>query len=104
MPRKKLIAANWKMHKNPHQTRAFFHSLLPAVAGHERDEILVCPPYVDLIEAIEAVRGSAVLIGAQNAYWKEEGAFTGEISCAMLRSVGCTHVIIGHSERRQFFG
>ena len=60
MPRKKLMAANWKMYKNPSQTQAFFHDFLPLVAGHARDEIVVCPPYIDLYVAIEAVKGSSV--------------------------------------------
>ncbi len=104
MPRKKVIAANWKMYKNPEQTKQFFQDFLPMVAGHDRDEIVVCPPNVDLRASLDAAKGSAVAIGAQNVYWKEEGAFTGEISSTMLVAVGCTHVIIGHSERRQYFG
>jgi triosephosphate isomerase len=104
MPRKKLMAANWKMHKNPSQTRAFFHEFLPLVAGHDRDEIVVCPPSIDICVATEEVKDSDVAIGAQNLYWEKEGAYTGEICPSMLLDVGCTHVIIGHSERRQFFG
>jgi triosephosphate isomerase len=104
MPRTKVIAANWKMYKTPDQTREFFRDFLPLVAGHTRDEIVVCPPYIDLAEAMEAAKGSNVAIGAQNVHWKEEGAFTGEISAAMLLAVGVKHVIIGHSERRQYFG
>ncbi len=102
--RKKLIVGNWKMYKTPDQTREFFHAFLPMVAGHEADEICVCPPFVDLPRAVEAAKGSRVAIGAQNLYWEKEGAYTGEISSTMLVSVGCTHVIIGHSERRQYFG
>src|SRR5271165_5083605 len=104
MPRKKVMAANWKMYKTPEQARDFFHGFLPLVAGHDRDEIVVCPPYIDLHVAVEAAKGSKVAVGAQNAYWKEEGAFTGEISPGMLLAAGCSHVIIGHSERRQYFG
>jgi triosephosphate isomerase (TIM) len=104
MSRTKLIAANWKMYKNPSQTREFFRHFLPLIAAHTRDEIVVCPPYIDLCLATEAVKGSNVAIGAQNIYWKDEGAYTGEISPSMLLAVGCTHVIIGHSERRQYFG
>lgn len=104
MPRKKLIAANWKMYKNLPQTREFFAGFLPLISGHDRDEIVVCPPYVDLNAALEAAKDSMVAIGAQNVYWKDEGAFTGEISPTMLVGIGCTHVIIGHSERRQYFG
>jgi triosephosphate isomerase (TIM) len=102
--RKKLITANWKMYKTPEQTREFFHGFLPMVAGHDRDEICVCPPFVDLPTAVEAAKGSNVAIGGQDLHWEKEGAYTGETSCAMLLAVGCTHVIIGHSERRQYFG
>ena len=104
MTRKKLIAANWKMYKNPLQTKEFFRDFLPLVADQDRDEIVVCPPYVDLHAALESAKGSQIAIGAQDVYWKDEGAFTGEISSAMLVSISCTHVIIGHSERRQLFG
>lgn len=103
MARKKLIAANWKMYKKPEETKQFFRDFLPLVSGHERDEIVVCPPYVDLHAALESAKGAAIAIGAQDMYWKSEGAFTGEISPDMLIAVGCTHVIIGHSERRQYF-
>jgi len=104
MTRKKLIAANWKMYKNPAQTEEFFRAFLPLVFEHNRDEIVVCPPYVDLQAALESAKGSQIAVGAQDVYWKDEGAFTGEISSAMLVAVGCTHVIVGHSERRQYFG
>ena len=102
--RTKLIAANWKMYKTPDQTRDFFRDFLPQVAGHTRDEIVVCPPYIDLAAGIEAAKGSNVAIGGQNVHWKDEGAFTGEISASMLLALGVTHVIVGHSERRQYFG
>jgi triosephosphate isomerase len=102
--RKKLIAANWKMYKTPDESREYFRDFLPLVASRSRDEIVVCPPYTDIDAAIAAARGSNVAIGAQNVHWKEEGAYTGEISAVMLLSLGVTHVIIGHSERRQYFG
>ncbi len=101
--RTKLIAANWKMYKTPEQAREFFGEFLPLVSGHTRDEIVVCPPDIDLAAALEAANGSNVAIGGQNAHWKHEGAFTGETSAAMLQGLGVTHVIIGHSERRQYF-
>jgi triosephosphate isomerase len=104
MPRKKLIAANWKMYKTPEQTRAFFSAFLPLVKDHTRDEIVVCPPFTNIAAAVESARGSALGIGAQNMYWEKEGAYTGEISAGMISASGCTHVIIGHSERRQYFG
>ena len=102
--RKKLIAANWKMYKTPDQTRDFFRDFLPMVAGHDRDEIVVCPSFLDLPAALESAKGSNVAIGAQNVHWKEEGAFTGETSTGQLLAWGITHVIVGHSERRQYFG
>src|SRR5271163_1510353 len=102
--RTKLMAANWKMNKTPDQTRDYFRDFLPLVAGHSRDQIVVCPPYTDVDAAIAAARGSNVAIGSQNVHWKNEGAFTGEISASMLLALGVTHVIVGHSERRQYFG
>lgn len=102
--RKKLIAANWKMFKTPDQTSEFFRAFLPLVSGHDRDEIVVCPPFIDLPSAVQAAKGSPVAIGGQNLHWEKEGAFTGETSAEMLLAIGCTHVILGHSERRQFFG
>jgi triosephosphate isomerase (TIM) len=102
--RKKVIAANWKMYKTPDQACDFFRDFLPLVSGHDRDEIVVCPPFIDLPAAIEAAKGSNVSIGGQDVHWEKEGAFTGEISCGMLLAAGATHVIIGHSERRQYFG
>ncbi|HSS98391.1 MAG TPA: triose-phosphate isomerase [Terriglobales bacterium] len=104
MARKKVMAANWKMFKTPPQTQAFFDAFLPLVAGHDRDEIVVCPPFIDLYIALQAAKGSNVAIGAQNLHWQKEGAYTGEICPDMLLDIGCSHVIIGHSERRQYFG
>ena len=104
MARKKLMAANWKMYKTPDQTLDFFRDFLPLVVNHDRDEIVVCPPYIDLCAAVDAVKGSNVAVGAQNLYWEKEGAYTGEVCPGMLLAVGCTHAIIGHSERRQYFG
>jgi triosephosphate isomerase (TIM) len=102
--RKKLIAANWKMHKTPEQAQAFVSEFLPMVAGHSRDEIVLCPPFVSIPAVVEATRGSQVHVGGQNMYWETEGAYTGEVCGPMLHAVGCSHVIIGHSERRQYFG
>lgn len=102
--RKKVIAANWKMYKSPDETRAFLQAFLPSVQDHDRDEIVICPPFIDIATALEAAKGSRVKIGGQNVYWEKEGAFTGEISAQMLVAAGCEYVIIGHSERRQYFG
>jgi triosephosphate isomerase len=104
MTRKKLIAANWKMHKTPQQAREFVESFLPLVWRHQRDEIVLCPPFISIPATVHALQGSGVEVGAQDVFWEPQGAFTGAISAAMLRAAGCTHVIIGHSERRQFFG
>src|SRR5215475_9439932 len=102
--RKKVMAANWKMYKTPDQSREFFRDFLPLVAGHTRDEIVVCPSFLDIPAALDAARGSNVAIGAQNVHWKDEGPFTGETSVGQLLAFGIGHVIIGHSERRQYFG
>jgi triosephosphate isomerase len=102
--RKKLIAANWKMYKTPVEAQAFVRDFLPLIAGHTRDEMTLCAPFVCLPAVVEAVRGTALGVGAQDMFWEKEGAYTGEVSAGMLTAVGCTHVILGHSERRQYFG
>jgi triosephosphate isomerase (TIM) len=104
MKRKKVIAANWKMYKTPDEAIEFVRIFLPLVSTHHRDEIVLCPPFVDLPAVIAACRGTQVKVGAQNVHWMKDGAFTGEVSARMLAAVGCSHVIIGHSERRQYFG
>ncbi len=101
--RKLLIAANWKMYKTPTEAQSFLHTFLPLVKDQTQGEIVICPPAVDLPTAVHAVKGTEVLVGAQNMHFAEEGAFTGEISASMLVSLGVSHVIIGHSERRQYF-
>jgi triosephosphate isomerase len=102
--RKILIAANWKMYKTPTEAQGFLHTFLPLVKNQTQTEIVICPPAVDLPTAVHALKGTEVLVGAQNMHFAEEGAFTGEISASMLVSLGVSHVIIGHSERRQYFG
>src|ERR1700744_3079507 len=102
--RKLLIAGNWKMFKTTAETQTFFTAFLPLVKDIHHREIVVCPPFVDLATSLDAVKGSVVVIGAQNMHFAEEGAYTGEISPGMLLSLGATHVILGHSERRQYFG
>jgi triosephosphate isomerase len=103
MSRKKVIAANWKMFKTPAKAQEFITAFLPLVVGHERDEIVVCPPFTSVSVVIAAVTGSNVTVGAQNMHFADEGAFTGETSPVMLKAIGATHVILGHSERRQYF-
>jgi triosephosphate isomerase (TIM) len=102
--RRPVIAGNWKMYKTGAETRAFFEAFLPLIAASRHCDIVVAPPFTALPVAVEAARGSAVGIAAQNMHWEREGAFTGEISARMLVDAGCTGVIIGHSERRQYFG
>jgi triosephosphate isomerase len=103
MPRKPLIAANWKMYKTPAEARATAEALIPLCQGEERSEIVVCPPSIDLVGVKDVLSGTNIEVGAQNMHYAEEGAYTGEISASMLVSIGITHVIIGHSERRQYF-
>jgi triosephosphate isomerase len=102
--RKKIIAANWKMYKTPAEAREFMDAFLPLVKDHSRDEIVICPPYVDIPAVVEAAKGSKVQVGAQDMFWEKEGAYTGAVSGAMLVGAGCEYVIIGHSERLQYFG
>ena len=102
--RRPVIAGNWKMYKTQAETRAFFTALKPLVASSSHCEIVVAPPYTALAAAVEAARGSAISIAAQDVHWEKEGAFTGEVSVRMLAEAGCRGVLIGHSERRQYFG
>ncbi len=97
------MAGNWKMYKTPAETAAFFEKFLPMVAQSGHCEIVVCPPFTNLAAASAAAKGSAVRIGAQNIAWAAEGAFTGEISGAMIAGAGATYALVGHSERRQYF-
>jgi triosephosphate isomerase len=103
MSRKPLIAANWKMYKTPAQAEEFVKAFLPLVANQERDEIVLCPSATSLAAVVQATAGFGIAVGAQNMHFAEEGAYTGEISPLMLKAAGVTHVIIGHSERRQYF-
>jgi triosephosphate isomerase len=98
------MAGNWKMYKTAAETTSFFEKFRPLVERAEHCEIVICPPFPNLPAAVTAAQGSRVQIGAQNMFWAKEGAYTGEVSGPMIRSVGCSHVIIGHSERRQYFG
>jgi triosephosphate isomerase (TIM) len=102
--RKLLIAANWKMYKTAPEAHSFLNTFLPLIKDVTQEEIVICPPYVDLPAVLEGVKGSQVSVGAQNMHQEDAGAFTGEISAPMLTALGVTHVILGHSERRQYFG
>ena len=101
--RRRVIAGNWKMYKTLADTRAFFSAFLPLVATAKHCDIIVAPPFTALSAAFECAKSSNVAIAAQNVFWEKEGAFTGEIATNMLVEAGCRYVIIGHSERRQFF-
>lgn len=102
MNRIPLIAGNWKMHNNRRETLEFLEAFLPKAKGLEV-EVVICPPFTDLWPAAEKLKDTAVKLGAQNLHWEEKGAFTGEVSPAMLIEIPCDYVIIGHSERRQYF-
>ncbi len=92
------------MYKTPTEAAGFLHDLAPLVAASSRADIVVCPPFLDIAVAVEAARGSNIAIGGQDVFWLKEGAYTGEVSAPMLVAAGCRWVIIGHSERRQYFG
>jgi len=98
------MAGNWKMYKTPAETTSFFEKFRPLVEKSEHCEVVICPPFTNIAAAVAGAHGTHIRIGAQNLYWAKEGAFTGEISASMIRACGCTHVIVGHSERRQYFG
>ena len=101
--RKVVIAGNWKMNKTPDEAVALINEIKPLVADADCD-VVACVPYIDLFAAMEAAKGSNIKIGAENCHWAESGAFTGEVSAKMLKTIGVEYVVIGHSERRQFFG
>jgi len=99
-----LIAGNWKMYKTAREAAEMIRSLCGQVAEVTGVEVVVCPPFTALVSAIEAASGSRVAVGAQDCFWEKEGAFTGEVSVPMLADLGCRYAIVGHSERRQYFG
>ena len=100
--RRKVIAGNWKMNMLPNETIDFIQELTPLVKD-TKNEVILCVPYIDLFYALLHVQDTNIKIGAQNMHWEEKGAYTGEISGKMLKSIGVEYVIIGHSERRQYF-
>ncbi|NBC00364.1 MAG: triose-phosphate isomerase [Bacteroidetes bacterium] len=99
-----LIAGNWKMNTDLSKARTLAAGVRKAAESAGEVEVLVCPPFISLDAVCQVMRGSAVQVGGQTLYPEDSGAFTGEVSAPMLRSVGCSHVIVGHSERRQLFG
>lgn len=101
--RKAVIAGNWKMNKNPEETKALINAIAPLVKDAGCD-VVACTPFIDLHAALEAAKGTNIQIGAENCHWEKSGAYTGEISAEMLTAIGVNHVIIGHSERRTYFG
>lgn len=104
--RKPIIAGNWKMYKTGPEGAALAADVVKAVGeiAGRRTDVVLCPPFTALAAVSGALAGSPIKLGAQNVHWEKEGPYTGEVSPAMLRAVGCTHAIIGHSERRQYFG
>lgn len=100
--RRKVIAGNWKMNKSPADVEEFM-SAFSTLVENTQNEVILCVPYIDLFTAIEKARGTDIKIGAQNMHYKDNGAFTGEISAKMLQDIGVEYVIIGHSERRQYY-
>ncbi|MBI5118099.1 triose-phosphate isomerase [Candidatus Poribacteria bacterium] len=100
-----MVAGNWKMYKLAGEARALASDLKAKLAGHDSAvSVVLCPPFTALAAVAAAIAGTRMLLGAQNMHWEEKGAYTGEVSPSMLKDAGCTHVIIGHSERRQYFG
>ncbi len=102
MARKKIIAGNWKMNMTPTEAVELINTLKPLVATEDAD-VVFCVPAIDIIPAVEAAKGSNIQIGAENMYFEEKGAYTGEISPAMLTDAGVKYVVLGHSERREYF-
>lgn len=102
--RKPIIAGNWKMHKTVLEAVSLVEDLKPLVKGVTDVEVVVCPTFTALHAVSQAIQGSNIVLGAQNMHWEDQGAFTGEISPVMLKDIGCQYVILGHSERRQYFG
>ncbi len=102
--RKPVIAGNWKMFKTRAETSVFFAAFIPKVQDVAHCEIVVAPPFTALTAAAEFTDGTRVGLSAQDVHWEDQGAFTGEVSVKMLRDTGCAYAIIGHSERRQYFG
>ena len=103
MARTKIVAGNWKMFTLPKEAHVLAREIASFTGNSKSPEVVICPPFTSIVAAVEAVKSTNVKVGGQNLYWEDEGAFTGEISGKMLLTLGCSHVILGHSERRQYF-
>ena len=102
--RRTVIAGNWKMNFTPAEATAFINEIKPMVAGKDNCDIIFCAPFVTISAAMEAAKGSKITIGAENVHFEAKGAYTGEVSTGMLQAIGVNTVLVGHSERRQYFG
>ena len=103
MARKKFIAGNWKMNTTVDDASKLAQEIVAAMGNVTDVDIAICPPYTNLSEVSKIIKGSSVKLGAQDVFWEASGAYTGKVSCSMLKSVGVTYVIVGHSEQRQYF-
>ena len=102
--RRTVIAGNWKMNFTPAEATAFLNEIKPMIEGKDNCDVIFCAPYVTITAAMEAAKGSKITIGAENVHFEAKGAYTGEVSTGMLQAIGVNTVLVGHSERRQYFG
>ena len=103
MARRKFIAGNWKMNTTVEEAEALASDVVKTVGNVTDVDIAVCPPFTNLLAVAKILKGSSIKLGAQDVHWEPKGAYTGKVSCSMLKSVGVTYVIVGHSEQRQYF-
>jgi len=104
MARRSFVAGNWKMNKSPEEARALALDLRKRLDGFSKADVAVCPTYLCITTVVDALRGSSIAVGGQDVFWEKSGAYTGAVSAPMLLAAGCQYTIIGHSERRQYFG